>query len=821
MPRRGPAEIFKIVRKNKRKRQDREGEKMTQYKVRLRSRDVALGAIVCALLAGPGWAQSSDSQAPAPAANDTPEIVVTAQFRSQRLQDTPIAITAVTAATLEARGQTSVVDIGAYSPNVNLSQATAINNNAVSAFIRGVGQDNSGFAFEPGVGIYIDDVYYGTTFGANLDLTDLDRVEVLRGPQGTLSGKNSVGGAIKLFSKKPDGDEGGFLEGTYGRFNRIDIRGSADFKLGDGWFVRVSGVAKKVGGYFTELDFGCANPGQGLPAQPNSKNCVIGHEGGTDQKALRLALRYAPAGSRLTVDLVGDINDDTSQPVADKLVYADNPAIRSYVASDATAGVPFDSRFITGAHSYTSYATFNSGGNYTALGFLPTQVVPGSFNPGRVNTARNYGGSAVVNYELADNFSLTSITAWRRASGETSIDVDGSPLAIIVEDLKLRHEQFTEEVRATGKVGTLIDYTVGGFYYDAHDRQYEHIQIPTVLFDFLTNDPVSNKSESAFAHVEFHPVEGLNVIGGVRYTHDEKTYTFSRRNIDGTLPSGIPLTTNFIIAGLDGLSGTYKGNHVDYRIGVNYRWNTSLMTYAQVATGFKGGGVNPTPYVADQIVPFGPEKLTSYEVGFKSDLFDRALRIDGDVFYNIYRNLQEQLYYCPQSTSTTCALETNGGNAHVKGAELEVTVRPVRALTINGSLGYLDFNYTNVNALTGITKDMKAPFTNKWQASGGVEYAIDLGGKGSLTPRFDVAYQSSFYYNSVNNPYNLVAGRAVSNGRITYESPNKSWMLAASVTNLFNKFYATGINENIVNYGVVTQSIGRPREWSVTIRRRF
>jgi iron complex outermembrane receptor protein len=783
-------------------------------------------ALAIVIAASSAVAQSSapsaaQADAAARAADKTPEIVVTAQFRSQRLQDTPIAITAVNAATLQARGQTSVVDIGAFSPNVNLSQATSLNNNSVSAFIRGVGQNNSNFAFEPGVGIYIDDVYYGTTFGANMDLTDLDRVEVLRGPQGTLAGKNSVGGAIKLFSKKPDGDEGGFVEATYGRFNRIDVRASADLKLGEGLFARISGVAKKVDGYFTDLDFGCVNPNQGLPPQQNAKNCVIGKEGGTDQKALRFALRYAPAGSSFTVDLVGDINDDKSEPVASKLAYADNAAIRSYVAGDATAGVPFDSRFLTGAHSYTSYATFNNGGNYTALGFLPTQIVPGSFNPGRVNSARNYGGSAVVTYRVSDDLTLTSITAYRRANGETSFDPDGSPLTILLEDLKVRHEQFTEEARATGKIGSLIDYTVGGFYYDAHDRNNEHIQIPNVLFDFFTNDPVTNKSESAFAHIEVHPVEGLNLIGGIRYTHDDKTYTFGRRNPDGTLPSGIPLTTNFIVAGLDGLSGTYKGNHVDYRIGLNYRWSAALMTYAQVSTGFKGGGVNPTPYVADQILPFGPEKLTSYEIGFKSDLFDRALRINGDVFYNIYRGLQEQLYFCPFSVSTTCALETNGGNAHVKGAELEVTARPVAALTINGSLGYLDFNYTSVNALTGIALDMKAPFMNKWQASGGIEYSAHLGEKGTLTPRFDVAYQSSFFYNSVNNPYNRVPGRAIASARITYDSPNRLWMVALSATNLFDKFYVTGANENIANYGVVTDSIGRPREWAVTLRRRF
>ena len=813
----------------------------------------ALGVIALGLLATPAWAQANEAQSPAHAAAGQPaadsaavanpdnnagqigaqpqasdrtanagEIVVTAQFRSQRLQDTPIAITAVNSATLEARGQASVADIGAFSPNVNLSPATSVNSNGIAAFIRGVGQSSSNFAFEPGVGIYVDDVYYGTTFGANLDLTDLDRVEVLRGPQGTLAGKNSVGGAVKLFSKKPDADQGGFVEATYGRFNRVDVRASADLKLTDDLFVRLSGVSKRTGGYLKDLDFGCANPGQGIAAALNNgKNCVIGHEGDIDTKALRLALRYAPTGSRLEVNLIGDINVDDSGPVASKLTYANNPSVRSYVAGSPLTGIPFDARFITGPHSYTSYATYSNGGNYTAFGVIPTQIIPGTFDPGRQNSARNYGGSATINYALTDNLSLVSITAYRRAYGTTSFDPDGSPLAILTESIYSEHKQFTQELRATGKIGSLLDYTVGGFYYDAHDRLDEHLQIPLTLFDFITNDPVVNKSESAFAHAELHLLEGLNFIGGIRYTHDDKTYTFRRRNTDGSLPSGIPFTTNFIVAGLDGLSGTYKGDHVDYRAGVNYRFDPALMVYAQISTGFKGGGVNPTPYVADQIRAFGSEKLTTYEMGFKSDLLDRLLRVNGDVFYNQYHGLQGNLYYCAFSVSTTCSLTTNIGNAHVKGAELEATLRPARGLSINASMGYLDFNYTSVSALSGVTKDMKAPFNSKWQASGGVEYAADLGGRGTLTPRIDVAYLSSFYYNAVNNPLNRIDGRAIANARLTYETPNRLWDVSVQVTNLFDKFYYTGTNENVVNYGVTTASVGRPREWSLTLRRRF
>ncbi|HWW64096.1 MAG TPA: TonB-dependent receptor [Sphingomonadaceae bacterium] len=782
---------------------------------------VALGALAMMMAMTPAQAQEAT-----PASDDTgavADIIVTAQFRSQRLQDTPIAITAVSADTLDARSQTSVLDVGAFSPNVNLTSATSLNGNAVAAFIRGIGQSDSSFALEPGVGMYIDDVYYGTTFGAVFDLTDLDRVEVLRGPQGTLAGKNSIGGAVKLFSKKPDEAGGGYVEATYGRYNRIDVRASADFKIAEGLFARVSGVEKHVDGFFKELDFGCANPGQGIDPSPQTGggNCVIGHEGGRDLQAARVALRYAPAGSPLEINLIGDVAIDKSDAVPTKLVYANNPTVRSYVAGDPTAGIPFDDRFITGKHSYTSYATFSNGGNYDTVFGFPTQVLPGTYTTKPDNTARSYGFSGTIDYALGDNLSLKSITAYRQASGHNGIDVDGSPLSILLESYYQRHKQFTQELRLSGKVGDLVDFTVGGYYYDAHDLLRNRIQIPNVLFDFLSDDPVRNRSESVFAHGELHLADGLNLVGGLRYTHDKKTYTFSRRNIDGTLPSGDLFTPNFTVAGLDGLSATYKKGHVDYRIGVNYRWNDALMTYAQVSTGYKGGGVNPRPYVPDQVTTFGPEKLTAYEAGFKADLFDRLLRLNGALFYNDYKDIQLTLYRCENSASLTCSMPANAGNAHVKGAELEVLANPVQGLTIDGSLGYLDFKYTSVNPATNVTIDMIAPFNNKWQASAGIQYEADLGGSGTITPRLDWAYQSSFYYNAINNPYNRIDGRSIFNGRLSYESADKDWTVSLAVTNLFDKFYYVGANENMANYGVVTDVVGRPREWSLTVKRSF
>src|SRR5262245_22953479 len=193
------------------------------------------------------------------------EVTVTAQFRAQNLQQTPIAITAVTAGMLEQRNQTDISQVAGQAPNVTLQPNGAAFGSSMVAFIRGVGQTDFNLALEPGVGIYVDDVYYSTLTGSVLDLLDLDRVEILRGPQGTLAGKNSIGGAIKLFSQKPTGNGGGYLEATAGTLNRVDARGAGDFKLSDTLFARVSFATKHHDGYVKRLDYACTHPGSNLP----------------------------------------------------------------------------------------------------------------------------------------------------------------------------------------------------------------------------------------------------------------------------------------------------------------------------------------------------------------------------------------------------------------------------------------------------------------------------------------------------------------------------------------------------------------------------
>src|SRR5262249_26993593 len=243
------------------------------------------------------FGQATPTQTAAASTGGLEEVVVTARFREENLQQTPIAITAITAEDVEQRGFTTTSDIAYSVPNASFRPAQAAFGNTQTAYIRGIGQNDFDFAFEPGVGIYVDDVYYPTTMSSQFDLLDLERVEVLRGPQGTLFGRGSIGGAIRYVSKQPKGDNSGYAEVTVGEYHRVDVRAGYDFSIiEDKVFVRITGVSRKEDGYQKDIDFACKYPqlAGNLPKLVQNANagCLIGTLGGTDVSGARAQLRF-------------------------------------------------------------------------------------------------------------------------------------------------------------------------------------------------------------------------------------------------------------------------------------------------------------------------------------------------------------------------------------------------------------------------------------------------------------------------------------------------------------------------------------------------
>ncbi|MEP7350412.1 MAG: TonB-dependent receptor [Sphingorhabdus sp.] len=825
-------------------------------KAAYRVRNCTFGAITAYAIALSMPALAQDAQADQGASANS-EIVVTAQFRGQKLQDTPIAITAITASQMEARGQTSVVQLAEQAPNVTLKPAGAAGGPSLIGFIRGIGQGDASPALEPGVGLYVDDVYYSTLTGSTLDLVDLERVEILRGPQGTIAGKNSIGGAIRLISKKPGTEQGGYVEASVGSYNELRMRGAADFALvPDQLFARVSVIARKQDGYVDRLDYACTHPGSGLPQITSGTDCKLGTEGGTRSIGGRLALRWQPS-STFEANFSADVTDEDSEPPANVLlavapsalsvgIDTDNniltgevgsffgffPYLSGYDVSWNAPGAAGACRYIAyGSGScdpsspnnpYVNYATYQDPraagtGGLGASGYTPLTAKP-------EQTLRSFGLSAQLEWKMSDDLAIKSISAYRHYSSGFSDDADGTPLPGDLLVQHHSHRQFSQELRLTGRAGSLLDYTLGGFYFDQKTVTTARVDLPAAGLDFISGpDQVPARTWALFAHGEVHLTSQLDLTVGLRYTDDKKMYIFGRTN-----PDGSPICTNgynCALLGLDGERHTYNNSHVDYRAALSYRWTDTFMTYAQVSTGIKGGGVNPQPYYPQQILSFGPEKLTAYEVGFKSQFLDRAIRLNGSAFYNRYNNIQLNLLECSAYAGAgfgfPCLLRANAGNANIKGFELETYLQPTDRLTLDGSLSYLDFKYRDTNPLSGIPLTAVTPFTSKWKVSAGIQYKFQLGGVGSLTPRIDYSYQSSVFTNSANTPLSRIAGYGLLNGNLTFASEG-NWQVAVEVRNITNKLYYLTISDfSTIGNGYASGQPAQPRTFRINFRKNF
>jgi iron complex outermembrane receptor protein len=827
-----------------------------------------------ALTASVAWAQ--EEQQAADAADPGNEIVVTAQLREQNLQDVPLSVSAVSGEQLEQRNQTTLTDIAAQMPSLLLQRNPAGQGNSVRVFIRGVGQSDQSPSVEPGVGTYIDDIYYGTVLASAFDLTDLERVEVLRGPQGTLAGMNTLGGAIKLYSRRPQG-EGGYVEATIGNLGRRDVKASADFTIvPDAVFARITGVTRNRDGHVTRYDYACLNPndpdtkprpvpgapGQFLPAPlpslASTGDCVLGELGNQQMYGVRGSLRIAPAGGPLEINLTADYTKDTSETQASVLIAsAESATPRSAAYVDDSVlyqGAAYDDRFVTHGRyrrpnavlndPYASYANFYDPGVMWSAAAAPpgppTDYVPGvplgPFIAPSAGGAEAWGVAATIDYELSENLALKSITGYRHMFSETGSDNDHSPIVFIQDDSDYSHEQFSQEVRLAGQfLNDTLDAVVGAYYYDAATRYDARIHTPfsgfcptaRPCFSFINDDTADLTSYAGFLNVAWAATDALTLEGGFRRTHEKKEYLYNRLNPNGVgdyLPlsnPGNPLT---------GFVGVYEETLNDYRAVASYKFTPDIMAYAQFSTGFKGGGVAPRPYVYQQIRPFGAEKLKAYELGFKADVFDRFLRLNGSVFQMDYSGYQGTPNICLDQNDQPlpptaggvpglCGQYLNIGDARVRGFELETTLRPVAGLIIDGSMSLTDFVFTSINyPTTAIVVGATRPGIGDFKWSVGAQYEALLGDNvGTLTPRIDVAYTPGYCGNFNCDPNVTVEAYTLVNARLTYRSPDEDWSVALEATNLLDEFYF--LNKFATFY--VNGQPGRPREVALTVRRNF
>jgi iron complex outermembrane recepter protein len=831
-------------------------------------RTALVAGVAAALANAPVYAQEE---------NPLQEIVVTARYKEENLQTTPLAITALSADALEVRNLTNVDDIGLAIPNAYFRQPISNFGPTQTIGLRGIIQTDFSYAFEPAVGVYIDDVYHGTLTGSSLDLLDLERVEVLRGPQGTLFGKNSLGGAIRLISRKPQGDNTGSIEATYGQYDRLDVRAVGDFALvPEKAFVRVVGLSRRRDGFGQRLDFTCemirrgtpqlagigdglgadGSAGAGFNGEPDNvpvggpadnafalpkavdpqmgNGCEVGSLGGEQANAARALLRLIP-NDRLEINLAADYSASDDDPPVETLLtprggptdagYSNTVVFRNFGIRYTT-----DDRFLTGDRfsNYAGYGDVVSGVSYD--------------DDARLDA---WGASATLDYRLTDRITARAIGSYRTYDSKWISDSDQTPFGLQQTDYLQQHLQRQAEVQLSGLLlGDRLDWTTGLFFYNSRSRAYNTVNFAAfnaagILPNFVADDRYTSENKSAFLHVNYQLTDSWSVSGGLRYTDEDKTNLFQHF---GQLVVANPLE--------------FGDSRLDYNVVVDFKAGDALFFYGTVASGFRSPGVNPRISTVGQLKSVPGEEAINYEIGAKLEFFDRKVRLNTAAFYMDY---DPRLF---QTLATQCNLASDpdpgtpfflaGGScpagtplagtqgitpwfvytsvpAKVKGTELEAFVFPIDRLAFNYSFGY-NFTKVEVDSPTQIGYIDSSVFTQpKVNMSAGLQYGIPLGSAGMLTPRIDAFYQSHRTNGPVTahqrDPEWTIGGYTLLNARLTYDTMEGDWQVALSATNLGDKEYWQQLGPAVTATGGVSAARaatpGRPREWAITVKKSF
>jgi len=827
----------------------------------------------------------AQSQTAAPAAPQTvgiDDIVITATRQATNLQDTPIAITAVTSEALQARGIASIGDLTSTVPNAQFRRVQGAFGPGVSAFIRGIGSGDTSLAGQPPVAFYIDDVYYPILLGANFDLLDIDHIEVLRGPQGTLFGRNSLAGAINVVARQPDTREASaYAEATVGSYNRTDLRAGFNVPLSETAALRVSGISKKREGYQTLLDFTCEMNRRGTPELAGSfpltgplqnstrldqvDDCGIGHYGGEDVRALRGSLLWEAApGVKLT--LTGDYLRDRSENPADSVVDVDPTRANANMKTQAAYfGLVIDQRFMTG-DPYTTYVTYTDriaagtvipGNTYYApdpdgdgtTGFVNErgQYTRGGYAIPNHNNLRNWGVAGKLNWDLGGDIDLTAVLAYRDLDETHTFDTDGMPLVVehVINHLSQKYTH--AELRLSGK-SDFMDWVVGGFYFDADGDQHASLIQASSGLQRQLHTTYKPTSKAVFANATVRPFgEKLGVMLGLRYADDKMAVDFS--NISDV---SFRTTASDIL-----FKVVPSSKKLSWKAGLNYQPTNDVLLYASAATGYSLPGYNTRPLQFTQVSQSDANEDIAYELGAKLDLFDRRLRLNIAAFYTDFKNRpttiggaeallddqglpqagNQQLVPLPGGPpgSTQCSTETLPTNtgivclgrtyfrnqpATIRGFEAEYTLNPIEGLTINGSVGWSKFMAPDIEART-VNRRQSNPF---WTASSGIQYEIpvDMLG-GTITPRLDWTFESSQIVSGTSTKYNgLLPAKSLFNGRVTYDNLDHDFTVALGVINLFNKFYYRNVFDyQGLGYPQTDAQPAPPREWYLTLSKRF
>lgn len=713
------------------------------------------------ILAGsPAAAQDAPVETAMQAENDTgagvTDIVVTAQRRDERLQDVPIAVTALSETALQNLQASDVGDLEGSVPNLTIHEGDA--SNAV-VYVRGVGQIDSLAFADPGVGIYIDDVYLGRAQGAFLSVYDVDRIEVLRGPQGTLYGRNTIGGAVKFVSSPLTNDLHYRAEATYGNYDELELKGSVGGALIDDVLLAKAAISySRRDGY--------------------SDNAFDGSDDGDkNQLAGRLALEFRPGSDvrfRLNVDASRDRPDHSRTP-------ARATAVFGYPAT-------LDNPFKVNA-------------NFNGLSDLDT-----------------FGASLTGEWDVSDALTLKSISAYRELDYATELDLDATPLAIFGTYVDEQQHQYSQEIQLNYS-SDRFNGVAGVYYFDEKDVTISGIFGPVIEFISASLNDQHNRSVAFYGQGSYELTDKLSLTGGMRYTYEKKNFFRTQEFFAATAPYPVPYGTGAEVTRID---TDHSWDAFTPKVGIDYKVNDDVLAYASVSRGFKSGGFDGRANNDAGAVPYDPETLWAYEVGVKSTLLDRKLIANLAVFWNDYKDLQLSSFTADDNGDFT-ALFTNAGAATIRGAELELQARPVPALNLNLTVGYLDAHYDEYIGDEGADLSDERELVNapKWSTRLGATYVFDLGGSGDLTAGADVSYRSKTYPTVSSSEVLAQDKYALVDAFLRWSDKDDHFYVQAGVKNLTDKRYREQGFDLSDSLGYQLAYYGAPRTYRLTVGTRF
>ncbi|GAA0310134.1 TonB-dependent receptor [Sphingomonas oligophenolica] len=725
------------------------------------------GAALAALTAAPAFAQDAPAadqaqttDAEQAAASTNGDIVVTARRREETLLKVPVAVTAFTADKLEKIGAVDLTDIQNVTPNTTLKDARGTNS-TLAAFIRGVGQQDPVPGFEAGIGIYLDDVYLNRPQAAVLDIYDVDRIEVLRGPQGTLYGRNTIGGAVKYVTKKlPDHVEVS-LKGTYGSYNQADGIVSVSAPIGSMFKVGVSGARLTRDGFGRNLNLGIDN---------YNKNVWAG----------RGTVEFTSPDSRLFVRITGDYTHDKSNP---------------------RNGHRLIPGLLTGSPVLANVYDTNAG-----LANPKEDIWAG-------------GLSMSINAELTDHLTLRSISAWRKDRSYTPIDFDSTPSVDVDVPAIYKNEQTSQEFQLLYKSDKL-NGIVGFYYLGAKAATGFDVLLSTTYpgLDGYTAGDVRTETSSIYGDFTYDFTPQISLSLGGRYTWDQrKSYVFKANYIGLTSEFGGSPVPFFGAPPSTDFRGEANFKKFTPRASLSFKPSENHMLYVSYSEGFKGGGFDPrgsgasAPKLAGELVPtyqeiynyllFKPETVKSYEIGWKGAAFDHRLTWALDGFYADYTDVQipGSVGCLINNVQSFCGITTNAAKAHIKGVELETNAQlardfagPGSAINFTGTLGYINAKYKTFIGPTGVDVAKYRVFQNTpdWTLSGTLAAVLPVG-PGSLSGSTVVSYRSLTHQFETASPFLDQPGYTLLDAHLTYSFGGGKYSIGVHGKNLTDVRYKT------------------------------